>query len=89
MVDGLIGQGLRVLVLVTTNELLRSLHPAVSRPGRCAEQIEFVAFTPEEADEWFARHDAEGGVKAGTLASLFANASGDHSPEPPKVGFVR
>jgi hypothetical protein len=34
--DGLIGQGLRVLILVTTNEKIGRLHPAVSRPGRCA-----------------------------------------------------
>ena len=89
VVDGLIGQGLRVLVLVTTNELLRSLHPAVSRPGRCAEQIEFVAFTPEEAAEWSTRHGQNDGAHASTLASLFAKASGDDSPERPKVGFVR
>jgi hypothetical protein len=37
VVDGLIGQGLRVLVLVTTNEPIKALHPAVARPGRCAE----------------------------------------------------
>jgi hypothetical protein len=36
VVDSIIGQGLRVLILVTTNEPLRRLHPAVSRPGRCA-----------------------------------------------------
>jgi ATPase family associated with various cellular activities (AAA)/Domain of unknown function (DUF5925) len=35
VVDGIIGQGLRVIVLVTTNDDLRQLHPAVSRPGRC------------------------------------------------------
>ena len=33
VVDGLIGQGLRLLVLVTSNEELGKLHPAVSRPG--------------------------------------------------------
>ena len=33
VVDGLIGQGLRVLVLVTTNETLRSLNPAVRGRG--------------------------------------------------------
>jgi hypothetical protein len=32
VVDGLIGQGLRVLVLVTTNEPIKTLHPAVARP---------------------------------------------------------
>jgi hypothetical protein len=33
VVDGMIGQGLRILVLVTTNEEIKSLHPAVARPG--------------------------------------------------------
>ena len=31
--DGLLGEGLRAVVLVTTNEPLRRLHPAVVRPG--------------------------------------------------------
>jgi hypothetical protein len=44
--DGLLGQGLRVLVLVTTNEPIRSLHPAVSRSGRCISNLEFPAFPP-------------------------------------------
>ena len=72
VVDGLIGQGLRVLVLVTTNETLRSLHPAVSRPGRCASQIEFAAFSAEEAAEWLARHGADASGQVATLATLFA-----------------
>ena len=45
-------QGLRVLVLVTTNEPLRVIHPAVKRPGRCVAQVEFTAFPPDEADAW-------------------------------------
>lgn len=51
-VDGMIGQGLRILVLVTTNDELDELHPAVARPGRCAAQIEFSPFTADEASEW-------------------------------------
>ena len=49
VVDGLIGQGLKILVLVTTNEPLGRLHAAVSRPGRCAVQTEFVRFPADEA----------------------------------------
>ena len=49
VVDGLIGQGLRVLVLVTTNDRLGTLHPAVARPGRCAACVEFVRFAADEA----------------------------------------
>jgi hypothetical protein len=74
--DGLLGQGLRVLVLVTTNESLRALHPAVSRPGRCVSQIEFTAFPAQEADSWLAERGLNGDGSRHTLASLFARAEG-------------
>jgi ATPase family protein associated with various cellular activities (AAA) len=74
--DGLLGQGLRVLVLVTTNESLRALHPAVSRPGRCVSQIEFTSFPAEEADVWLAERGIDGDGTRRTLASLFARAEG-------------
>lgn len=35
LTDGLIGQGRKLMILVTTNEELGKLHPAVVRPGRC------------------------------------------------------
>ncbi len=57
VVDGLL---LRLVVLVTTNESLRTIHPAVSRSGRCAAQVEFGAFSPEEADAWLERHGQVG-----------------------------
>jgi hypothetical protein len=77
VVDGLIGQGLRVLVLVTTNEPIRKLHPAVARPGRCAANIEFSSLNPDEASAWLAAHGtAEGAGRSMTLAELFAYAAG-------------
>jgi len=88
VVDGIIGQGLRVIVLVTTNDELRQLHPAVSRPGRCLAKIEFVPFTPTEAEEWRARNGVEGDVGAGTLATLFGVAAGDDVFARPHVGFT-
>ncbi len=33
--DGFLGEGVRVLLLITTNEPLGRVHPAVIRPGRC------------------------------------------------------
>ena len=33
--DGVLGQGTKAIVLVTTNEPLRKLHPAIRRAGRC------------------------------------------------------
>jgi hypothetical protein len=77
VVDGLIGQGLRILVLVTTNEEVRTLHPAVARPGRCAADIDFAPLTAEEASEWLRRHALEDGRgEPRTLASLYAQLEG-------------
>jgi hypothetical protein len=77
VVDGLIGQGLRVLVLVTTNEPIRKLHPAVARPGRCAANIEFSSLNPDEASAWLATHGtAEAAGSSMTLAELYAHAAG-------------
>jgi hypothetical protein len=77
VVDGLIGQGLRVLVLVTTNEEIRKLHPAVARPGRCAANVEFKPLGADEAAAWLERHGVEERVdRATTLASLYAIAEG-------------
>jgi hypothetical protein len=88
VVDGLIGQGLRVLVLVTTNEEIRKLHPAVARPGRCAADISFTPLSREEAATWLAARGAEASVsEPTTIASLYALAD-DPSREPrPSVGF--
>jgi SpoVK/Ycf46/Vps4 family AAA+-type ATPase len=89
VVDGLIGQGLRVVVLVTTNEPLGALHEAVSRPGRCAAQIEFAPFTLDEAREWLERNGGDAEPRAGTLASLYARAAGLEVRERRPVGFAR
>jgi hypothetical protein len=88
VVDGIIGQRLRVLVLVTTNEPLKRLHPAVARPGRCAARVEFVAFSADEATAWLeARGAASGEAAGGTLAQLFARAAGRHVEVSPPIGF--
>ena len=49
--DGILGQGMRVIVLITTNEPIRRLHPALLRPGRCLSDIEFRKFTAAECGE--------------------------------------
>jgi hypothetical protein len=88
VVDGLIGQGFRVLVLVTTNETLRTLHPAVARPGRCAASIEFAAFGAREAAAWLAEHGRDDKTaRGGTLATLYARLSGERAPERATFGF--
>jgi Domain of unknown function (DUF5925) len=89
VVDGLIGQGLRILVLVTTNEPIRALHPAVARPGRCAANIEFEPLSAEEASAWFERmgSDARAGETL-TLAELYARLDGREVGEVPPAGFA-
>lgn len=88
LVDGIVGQGLRVLVLVTTNEPLRRLHPAIARPGRCAARVEFEPFSPDEAAAWLGAHDLPATPNgSATLAQLFARLRGEAvEPERP-VGF--
>jgi hypothetical protein len=89
VVDGLIGQGLRVLVLITTNEQLGALHPAVSRPGRAASQVLFQAFPEHEAREWLAARDLdeewEGSAR---IADLYAHNAGRASAPERRVGFA-
>lgn len=90
VVDGLIGQGLRVLVLVTTNEELRRLHPAVARPGRCAANIEFEPLAADEAGAWLQSHGLSGEAAGRRiLASLYAELEGLDSDDPNRgVGFA-
>jgi hypothetical protein len=88
VVDGLIGQGLRVIVLVTTNEEIKKVHPAVARPGRCAANVMFDALSPEEASEWLSEHGVDEESRgARTLASLYAQAEGRDPSETVLVGF--
>jgi hypothetical protein len=89
LADGLIGQGLRVLVLVTTNEEIRKLHPAVARPGRSAANVLFAPLAREEAGAWLASHGVEtdgGKGSAATIAELYARLEGLDTPKQ-SLGF--
>ena len=82
--DGLLGQGSPTLVLLTTNEEIHRVHPALIRPGRCLARVEFTALSPAEVEEWL----PPGVVRSGeptTLAELFERGGatsriGDHAP---------
>jgi hypothetical protein len=52
LTDGILGQGLKVVLLITTNEPLSEIHEAVSRPGRCLANIEFLPFNKQDAINW-------------------------------------
>ena len=69
--DGILGHGLKVLVLLTTNEDVGRLHPAITRPGRCLSQVEFEPLAPAEARAWLGT--GHGVPEASlTLAQLYA-----------------
>ena len=69
MADGFIGQGVNAIVLITTNEPIGRLHPAVVRPGRCLAEIEFPALSGAEASSLLGPgHRVEGAL---TLAEVF------------------
>jgi ATPase family associated with various cellular activities (AAA)/Domain of unknown function (DUF5925) len=94
LTDGLLGQGVRCILLVTTNEPLARLHPAVRRPGRCWASIDFGPFDAAEATAWLARRGVERDVvHAATLAELYAIAEDrqldEDAGEDRRFGFAR
>lgn len=72
LADGLVGQGLNLILLMSTNEPIGTLAPALTRPGRCMASIEFPAFTVEEANGWLADRRSRQRVDGeATLAELY------------------
>ena len=74
LADGFIGQGLKTLVLITTNEELDKLHPAVAREGRCAAAIHFSEMTQGDAESWAEHYSIPLNQRKNswTLADLYA-----------------
>lgn len=76
LTDGMLGQGLKVMVLITTNEPLGSLHPAAVRPGRLLAEIEFGPLPVGQANHWLERHRSTVRIaESKTLAELYATAA--------------
>lgn len=92
VIDGLLGQGTRALVLVTTNEPLGKLHPAALRPGRAMMKLEFIPLEVAEGQEWLRRRGvARELASPATIAELHALLSGVTSAPEPRapVGFAQ
>jgi hypothetical protein len=79
------------LVLITTNEDVGRLHPAVARPGRCLSNVEFESFDPMAARRWLHARGVSGAVaRSLTLAEFYAQAGDVHVADAPsRVGFPR
>jgi hypothetical protein len=95
LTDGLLGEGTRALVLITTNEPVEFLHPAARRPGRCLCELEFERLPAAEARRWLQRAGAGADVTGPTTLSELYALTGDgdlsrlDSPRHPVVGFAR
>ena len=90
--DGLLGQSLNVLVLITTNEDFGRMHPAVVRPGRCLANVEFRCFDSADARRWLVEQGmavTDRNLGATTLAGLYSQLDGRSAPaRDPIVGFL-
>lgn len=87
--DGILGQGTKLMILVTTNEDLGKLSPAVMRHGRCLSEIEFGRFSIEEGRAWLLNAGCEAHLDVPrTLSELYAIRAG-HSVTigSKKIGF--
>lgn len=88
--DGLLGQGTKALILVTTNEPLGKLHPAALRPGRAMAALEFTPLRAEEATAWLAKRGIDRRVDSPkTLAELHAIAAGRQPDGATGIGHSR
>jgi hypothetical protein len=74
--DGILGQGCKLIVLLTTNSSVASLHPALTRPGRCLGITEFGKFDSTEARRWLNGRAATPSGET-SLAELYELVSDD------------
>ena len=92
LTDGILGHGMRVLLLLTTNEPLHGLHPAVVRPGRCLADVQFARFNQHQAAEWLeGRADPPAGETS--LAELYrlrgdVETIASHAPSPERSAYL-
>jgi hypothetical protein len=73
LTDGLIGQGLNLIILITTNEKISTFNDAVTRAGRCISHAEVDKFGTSESNAWLERHGSDKRVnEPKTLSELYS-----------------
>jgi ATPase family associated with various cellular activities (AAA) len=88
--DRLLGQGTKIMILVTTNEDLGRLNSAIMRPGRCMSEIEFLRFSVEEGNRWLRNEGNRRAIDASkSLSELYAIGAGVSAAqsEAIRIGF--
>ncbi len=90
LTDGILGQGVPTIVLVTTNVPGSHLPDSLLRPGRALATVEFERFTAGEARRWLgAEHPSAAAVPAdgASLAELYELRDRVGSAAAPEAGF--
>jgi len=91
--EGILGQGLNVVLGFTTNHSLARIDPAFLRPGRCLQALEFPLLDHSQALAFFLRHhrqapqaihDDKG--RRWSLADLYARDINEHVEGPLILG---
>ncbi|MFZ0890507.1 MAG: DUF5925 domain-containing protein [Candidatus Binataceae bacterium] len=87
--DGILGQGTKILILVTANEELGKLNPAIRRHGRCLSEVEFRHFAIDEAVAWLRSAGCDARANGPlTLSELYALREGrDLVSRVKRIGF--
>jgi hypothetical protein len=88
--DGVLGQALRLLVVVTTNEPLERLDERVRRPGRLLAEVRFAPLARDEVVRWCEQRAlAPLERERATIADLYAYAAGRDLPAATRpLGFA-
>ena len=68
--DGLLGQGIKLFFLITTNEEDQSLSTAIGRPGRCFSNLSFNTLSEEEVKAWLKKRKFDTDLKSSQLHDL-------------------
>jgi hypothetical protein len=91
LTEGIIGQGFRIIVMMTTNEEISEIDPAFLRHGRCLQTLQFNPFRPSEAERWASAHGftlpnaREGEYTLADLYALKNDVARDVKPIPEPV----
>jgi len=104
LTDGILGQGLRLVFLVTSNEKINKIDDAFLRKGRCLQELEFPEFNEADAKTWLKTQDKKfwnklptktqpQGIQTYSLADLYSSVTFNDfdlskKSKETKVGFL-
>lgn len=91
MTDGILGQGIKLMVLITANQDFEKLNKASIRYGRCITKIEFPSLTEHESKSWLEKEGiSKELIGDRQLSELYGiKYEGIERKDKPSVGFIK